>query len=697
MDAIHDLLKQQIDEHLGDSDALPPEMRRLLADVDQTYRRFDTDLRQATDRREELRRSLTSNLEDLRRASGEMRAVFRAFPDLFLWVDAEDVIVDVHAGASVADFFPSEDTLRGRRFQDLDLGEWGEPLDDARRKVETAGGVTQLEISRQEAGESAHFEARILALSDEETLVIVRNITERKRAEEALAAEKERLSVTLRSIGDGVITASSQGKVILMNRVAEELTGWSQEEAEGKPLDLVFNVVDRQAAEGYSDQISRDTATVTMSGDLIGRDGGKHVISNSMAPMKDRRGRVLGVVIVFRDITEERQREEERLRASKLESVGLLAGGIAHDFNNFLTAILGNIALARVQMREDKKVAELLIRSETAARQARDLTQQLLTLSRGDWPTKKTSSARELIEECAGFSLRGSNVGCHLDLDPDVALVEIDRGQIGQVLHNLIINADQAMPEGGVIEIRASNVHIKRPDTRPLAPGDYVVVSVRDRGIGIPQQHLDKIFDPYFTTKTRGSGLGLATSYSIVQNHQGFISVDSELGVGTTFSVFLPAAPSGAEPEETGECPAPARGTGRILVMDDDPEVRRVTEKMLSFLGYDVTTAEEGRTMVDLYRDAHDGAEPFDAVIMDLTVPGGMGGGEAVAEVLQIQPEAQVIVSSGYSNDPVMGDFAAHGFRAMLKKPFDVNELSYALAKVCGEGTRADSSGTGKP
>jgi PAS domain S-box-containing protein len=479
---------------------------------------------------------------------------------------------------------------------------------------------------------------------------------------------------------------------VMMNRVAEELTGWPQAEALGQPMEEVLSVIDEES-QSASFQ-SRDT--LSMSGLLVARDGTERAISNSMAPIRDSASKIVGVVIVFRDITEQRRREEERVRATKLESVGILAGGIAHDFNNFLTAILGNIALARLQIRGDHKVADLLARSEVASRQARELTQQLLTFSMGGSPVKKAASARELIEECAAFALRGSNVRCDTEIDDDAHVVEIDRGQISQVIHNLIINADQAMPEGGVIKIRAQNVHIEPLEVPSLELGDYVSIAITDHGIGIAAQHHEKIFDPYFTTKAKGSGLGLATSYSIVKSHQGLITVQSELGIGTTFTVYLPAAAAStlvAAPAEEMEV---AVGSGRVLVMDDDLAVRTVTEEMLRHMGYEVQCAEEGGQLVRLYRQAYEEGHPFDLVIMDLTIPGGMGGGEAVARVLAINPQAPVVVSSGYSNDPIMGDFKRYGFRAVLRKPFDFNDLSHVIDEVrqtqplTEEGKRTD-------
>jgi signal transduction histidine kinase/ActR/RegA family two-component response regulator len=390
-------------------------------------------------------------------------------------------------------------------------------------------------------------------------------------------------------------------------------------------------------------------------------------------------------LIFVRDITERKQLEEERQRVEKLESIGTLAGGIAHDFNNLLTGILGNITLAQRYVEPESQVADRLLEAERASLRAKDLTQQLLTFSTGGAPVKKTASIAELLQESATFALRGSKVRCEFSLPDDLWPVEVDEGQMSQVITNLILNADQAMPGGGTINIRAENTVIKGKGDLPLPKGNYIKITVKDQGIGIPKKHLAKIFDPYFTTKQKGSGLGLATAYSIIKNHGGYITVESEVGVGTTFYIYLPASKKPAPVKAKAKKEAPVRGKGRILVMDDEEMIRKMLSKMLPLDGYDVELAKDGAEAVELYKKARESGQPFDAVIMDLTIPGGMGGKEAIKKLLEIDPDVKAIVSSGYATDPIMADFKKYGFSAVVTKPYSFGELEKTLRNMLTE------------
>ncbi|MBM4397532.1 MAG: PAS domain S-box protein [Deltaproteobacteria bacterium] len=507
----------------------------------------------------------------------------------------------------------------------------------------------------------------------------------RRRAETALAEERERLAVTLRSIGDGVITADTEGRIVLVNRVAEELTGWRQDEAVGRPLAEVFRIVHQTTRRPCEDPVSKVLASGMVVGlanhtVLLARDGRERVLADSGAPIRDAHSRIVGVVLVFRDVTVEHQMEAELRKAQKLESVGLLAGGIAHDFNNLLTAILGNVSLAGLEVPPGGKPATWLGEAEKAIVRARELTQQLLTFSKGGAPIRKAARIGETILDSTGFSLRGSNVRCEFSITDDLWAVEADLGQLSQVIGNLVINADEAMPDGGVIRVRARNLAPGDPRPPPLPDGRMVEVSVEDNGVGIAPEHLQRVFDPYFTTKKKGSGLGLATCYSIVRNHQGLITVESRQGRGTTFRVYLPATAAVPRARPPGE--AVVQGRGRVLVMDDEEMVRSVCSQMLAWLGFEAATTADGAAAVEAYAAARADGRPFDAVILDVTVPGGMGGVEAVRHLLDIDSEARVIVSSGYSADPVMSEFRAHGFRGVAIKPYDLKGLSHALRDV---------------
>jgi signal transduction histidine kinase len=386
------------------------------------------------------------------------------------------------------------------------------------------------------------------------------------------------------------------------------------------------------------------------------------------------------------ELTERKRMEEELLRVQKLESIGVLAGGIAHDFNNLLTAILGNISLTKMYANPEDKGYKRLTEAEKACLRARGLTQQLLTFSKGGAPIKKVAFIRGLIRDSASFALIGSNVRCEFSISGDLWPVEVDEGQISQVINNMVINADQAMLEEGVIRVRAENVNVGLRNGLPLKEGRYVKITIEDNGIGIPEEHLVKIFDPYFTTKQKGNGLGLATAYSIIKGHNGYIEVESEVGVGTKFYVYLPASQKEIlAKREIKE--RPVIGRGRILVMDDEEIVRGLTGDVLGYLGYEVEFARDGREAIEKYIRARESKRPFDVVIMDLTIPGGMGGKEAIKRLIEIDPEVKAIVSSGYSNDPVMAEYTKYGFREVITKPYKIEELSKILAKVINEGT----------
>ncbi len=512
---------------------------------------------------------------------------------------------------------------------------------------------------------------------------VMRDISKRKRIEEELAAEKERLTVTLRSIGDGVISTDLLGNIISVNQVAEELTGWNENEAIGKPLPNVFHIVDefnRKRCEDPVRKVMQTGGVVGLANNtiLIGRDGKEHVIADSGAPIRDSQNKIIGAVLVFRDITEKRKMEAELVNAQKLESLGVLAGGIAHDFNNFLTAIIGNLSLAKIDSKPGDQVLVLLNEMEKASLQAKNLTQQLLTFSRGGEPVKKFVNLTELVKNSATFSLRGSNVRCEFSIPQDLLPVDVDEGQIGQVINNLVLNADHAMPEGGIIEICAENITLTADSEFSLPAGPYLKTSFRDHGVGIGPDHLPKVFDPYFTTKQKGSGLGLTVAYSIIDKHNGRMTVESELGHGTTFTIYLPASekPAGQPADEEKRL---FIGKGKILVMDDEEFIRDLAVQMLSKIGYEVSVAHDGNEAIEMYRHAQIRGEPFDTVIMDLTVPGGMGGKEAIRKLKTLDPNVKALVSSGYSNDPIMSNFRDYGFLGVVKKPYRIQDMSDAL------------------
>ena len=527
----------------------------------------------------------------------------------------------------------------------------------------------------------------VLSATGSVTAVIeaVEDITERKRSDEELRSKEICLQGILEATDDGILAIDEKGNIIKANRKFAELWKIPQSMINSGDDDTLLNfVLDQlQDPEAFVKKVRSLYGSPDSDMDrLFFKDG--RIFERNSAPLIQE-GSIIGRVWSFRDITEKRKMEEDILRAQKLESVGLLAGGIAHDFNNLLTAILGNISLAKMQLPADNRTHARLCEAEKASLRARDLTQQLLTFAKGGAPVRRSASVSELIRETACFALSGSNVRCDFAIGPDLPLAEIDEGQISQVIHNLIINADQSMPVGGAIRIACEEVTLVEAEVPPLVAGRYIRISVGDQGVGIPAEHLPRIFDPYFTTKEKGRGLGLAGAYSIILNHDGQISVSSEPGAGTTFIIHLPIsdmAPVMVPAEEGGL----RTGTGRILVMDDEETVLEIAGEMLSHLGYESVFARDGGEAIELYLKAREAGFPFRAILADLTIPGGIGGREMVEALGEIDPEIRAIVSSGYCNDPVMSDFRSYGFCGVISKPYRIGEMSKLLSEVLPSG-----------
>ncbi|CAK8717655.1 histidine kinase [Candidatus Electronema halotolerans] len=517
---------------------------------------------------------------------------------------------------------------------------------------------------------------------------ICRNITELKQAEQQAAEERERLRVTLHSIGDGVIATDVCGRITSLNNVAEQLTGWSNEQAIGLPSAAVFKIIDEKTEEPCADPVRRALALGRMTdlenGSALIRQDGSHLsIADSCAPIRSREGRIIGTVIVFRDATYEKERIKELIKIKKLESVSLLARGIAHDFNNILSAILGNIELASEAVTSDPQTEMLLASAQKAAERAAKLTKQLMIFAKGGEPVKEAVALPELIRDSADFILHGSQVVCDYDFAEDLWLINADSSQITQVIQNIIINAKQAMPKGGGIRISCQNAEVGTAEPQSgLRKGRFVRISIADSGPGIPPEIISKIFDLHFTTKQDGNGLGLAICQLVTQKHEGSITVQSEPGNGSVFTVMLPAAQSGSSVQSRPAEPKEERQMARIIVMDDDQMLRDLAKAQLRSLGHEAVLAADGAEAVSLYRELRESGSPADLVIMDLTVPGGMGGQEAARQILALDAEAKLIVASGYSDDPVLSEYKKYGFQAAVAKPFSLAELRQALAAV---------------
>ncbi len=506
---------------------------------------------------------------------------------------------------------------------------------------------------------------------------------ERHQLERRVRESEAWLELTLRCISDAVVATDEKGRVRFVNPVAEGLAG--RPIASGEPVadGHPFEWVHEQLGTAIPDPIvgaRRSGRTVPLPWRAaLRRSDGLLPVEGAAAPLRDTRGGIIGAVLVFRDMSRHRQAEEEIFKAEKLSSIGRLAGGIAHDFNNILTLILGNVSQARAARAEGEDVDAMLQEAEKGCERARNLTQQLLTFAEGGAPIRRAMALDALLRDTALFALSGSRTRCVFEIPDDLRRAEVDEAQLARVVTNLVLNAAQATAPGAD-GIRVGARNVDRPPSDDGGPvGPCVEFFVQDHGAGISREHMRKIFDPYFTTKPKGVGLGLTASYSIVRRHGGRIEVESREGEGTTVRVILPAV--AADKEKPDALPA-ARTAARVLVMDDEPGVRAVMARLLSRLGYEAECAEDGARAIELFDRNWNEGRKFDVVIMDLTVPGGMGGAEAVRELRRRHPEVRAIVSSGYSNDPIMAQFRDHGFSAVLLKPFTMEELRDAVRRV---------------
>jgi len=518
-----------------------------------------------------------------------------------------------------------------------------------------------------------------------------RDITERKQAEAALLESERQLKNLLTNMPVALALSDEHQVITFRNKRFVELFGYTEDDvatiADWWPLAYPDEKTRKWAYKTWEyavrKAIDHDTEIESHEYPVTCKDGMTRIVEIS--------GIMLGkeMLMTFNDVTERKRLEEERQTIEKLRSIGTLAGGLAHDFNNILAGLYGNISLAKAKLSKDypdHPGFRFIEAAEKSMNSAILLTNQLLTFAKGGAPVRESLSLGSLVDEVVQFNLSGSKVKPVITQAGDLWLAKADQGQIQQVFGNLTINAKQAMTDGGHLQITLENAEITKNMVPGLDEGRYIRVTVTDEGTGIAPEHLDRIFDPYFTTKQAGSGLGLATIYSIIKRHGGHISVASQLGIGTTFTFYLPASEAAELPDKQSEIELSLqRQSAKILVMDDEEVIRSTVAAMLEDLGFSVATAAEGKQAAEFYRQALEADEPFDLVILDLTIPGGIGGTEVAQKILQIDSNARMIVSSGYADDPIMAKCADFGFKGVVTKPYNLKKLSAVLTRVLGE------------
>ncbi len=613
----------------------------------------------------------------------ENEAKFRSYvdnaPDGIFVADERGNYIDVNKSAERITGYNKEELL-SMSIPDIIAPDYIEIGLEHFKKIGTSINSTLEAKYVHKNGENRWWSVDAIKVSENRFLGFVKDITERKNISENIIKNQKRYEKAQEMGHVGNWEYNPQTTMFWASNEAKRIYGFDVG-LEDFTTEKVENCIpERESVHQALIDLVEHNKPYDLVFDIITHDKGVRKTIHSIAEVeRDDQGNPLKVTGVISDITEKRKLETYLRRSQKLESLGLLAGGIAHDFNNILSAIMGFTEIAAMKTSE-KEISEYLKKSLTSIERAQALTRQLLTFAKGGEPVKKIGKLFPFVEDTVNFALSGSSVSSKFNIQENLWPCDFDKNQIGQVIDNLTINAKQAMSDGGTIEVAAENLTIIENAHPVLDPGKYIKISLKDQGVGIPKEYLTKIFDPYYSTKPKGHGLGLATCYSIVQKHDGYIEVESEPGKGSTFSIFLPATDKPVDIENTIQI-SQHKGSGTFIVMDDEESIRDIVKEMLESFGYAVVLKQSGSETIDYLKEKAEENFDITGMIFDLTIPGGMGGKEAVKEVKKLFPDVPIFVASGYSEDPIVSNPENYGFNASIRKPFKLSDLSEMLEK----------------
>jgi PAS domain S-box-containing protein len=680
METFHALLRRQWRRFFGQHQLPPESWIPFLKAVSETYQEFDAG-------RLLVERALALSSAELHAANSELRGVLQALPDLLFRVEANDRICGVMQSGS---------DLQHPGLQEIHkiISELTHspplPFWQAVERVRDTHASIAIEYSPGSGNWGPFFEIRLLPFVERDIIGIVRDITENKRAETALRESEARSVLAQRAGRVGVFDWNLASHQVFWSGESEEIFGLVRGGFSGTYESWCERVVpeDRKSLDVFINEwLKSGREDSHWEYRVLTSDGQERWVESKGHIFRDKSGQPVRMVGTHLDVTDRKQAERDRLVLGKLESTGILAGGIAHDFNNLLASVLMSLEMAKAHESSVQDVAVSLEEATQAVHAAKLLTQQFIMFARGGSSIRQPTDLARLLRESVPLALSGSNILSEIFLAPDLWTAEVDAGQIGQVIRNLVLNAREAMANGGVVKLRAQNVILGPGSGQAVPPGEYVHIEVADQGSGIPPEVMPKIFDPYFSTKVRGEqkgmGLGLTICHSVVLKHRGAITVESRTTMGTVFHVYLPAMhrlSTAAQPigRQRG------KAQGRILVMDDEQTVRAVLGRILKQAGYDVEIVADGEAAVDLYHRAKQNGQRFDVVMLDLTVRGAMGGQDTIRALLALDPKVQAVVMSGHNEAEVMLEYGQHGFKAALSKPFSRGTLLEVLGQVLG-------------